>query len=170
VAGAGECWPSEWHHLEAEVKVVQARWQKAPDAGAAGLVEAPSAAISSPVRPQQRQRPDALSIWQMPTQVKEAWSGASLLRRPAVGTRAQACKTMLRPTCRVVQELAEAPGTRACIRLVSGASGKECPGGGHIGPGERASLAAPSARAQPTPAPGVASGARDLSGRNRWRT
>jgi hypothetical protein len=91
------------------------------------------AAISSPVRPQARQRPDALSIWQMPTQVKEAWSGASLLRRPAVGTSAQACKTALRPTCRVVQELAEAPGTRACIRLVSGASGKDCAGGGHIG-------------------------------------
>jgi hypothetical protein len=34
-----------------------------------------------------------------------------------------------------VQELAEAPGARACIRLVSGASGKECAGGGgHIGP------------------------------------
>jgi hypothetical protein len=74
--GAGERRPSEWQHLEAEAKTVQARWQKAPDVGAAGLVEARQAAISSPVRAQQRQRPDALSIWQMPTRVKEAWSGA----------------------------------------------------------------------------------------------
>jgi hypothetical protein len=42
VAGAGERRPSEWQHLEAEAKAVQARWQKAPDVGAAGLVEAPS--------------------------------------------------------------------------------------------------------------------------------
>jgi hypothetical protein len=42
VAGAGERRPSEWQPLEAEAKAVQARWQKAPDVGAAGLVEAPS--------------------------------------------------------------------------------------------------------------------------------
>jgi hypothetical protein len=126
--GAGERRPSEWQHLEAEAKTVQARWQKAPDVGAAGLVEAPSGrdlVAGPPAGKAEARRVVDLAdadageggmVGSIPSYVGRQLRPA---RRP--------CKTTLRPTCRVVQKLAEAPGTRACIRLVSGASGKECP-------------------------------------------
>jgi hypothetical protein len=133
VAGAGERRPSEWQHLEAEAKAVQAPWQKAPGVGAVGLVEAPSGrdlVAGPPAAKAEAQR--VVDLADADAGRRHGGEHPSYVGRQ-LGTSAQACKTTLRPTCRVVQELAEASGTRACIRLVSGASGKECAGGGHIG-------------------------------------